>query len=73
MGVEMSHKLNEGSRMMEGLEYPRRNGRISIEVVMLEGMVAPSGVCGFGLWVLNIRERKRVEVFDRKCLRRALP
>ena len=55
-----------------GCLWRSENLSIPAKVGMLKYMVSSSMLCGNETLMMNLMERRRVEVFDMKCLRRAL-
>ena len=66
--------LSGRKRKLEGLGYLYRSRSLSIvaKVLKLNGIAALSELCILKLWVLTDRERRRVEVFNKKSLKKEL-
>ena len=75
-GIEMEvyHRLNEGARMLVGSGIPVEKQKTSFaaKVGMLEGVIATIVLYCSETWALNARERRRMEVFNMKFLRKVL-
>ena len=71
MGEEIGHRVREGERVGGALRAVWRNKGMSVGAMrgMYEAIVVPTLTYGSEAWVMNARERSRVEAVEMKCLR----
>ena len=71
MGEEVNHRIGEARRAWGALKNVWKKRHISREakVGMYEGIVEPSLLYGCETWVLNVRDRRRMEAVEMNCLR----
>ena len=71
MEEELAHRVSEGMKVFGALKsiWKGRNVSIEAKVGMFESIVAPTVLYGCETWMLNARERQRVNVMEMKCLR----
>ena len=72
--AELKHSVGERAKIMGRLVSLWRNREMSINLKMrmLESVEVDIVVCGSGSWVLEARERRMVDIFYMKCLRKVL-
>ena len=71
MSEEVGHRIGEARKASGALQKLWKNRRMSREakVGMYEGIVEPSLLYGCEAWVMNVRERRKVEAVEMSCLR----
>ena len=71
MGEEVNHRIGEARKAWGALKDVWKKRHISREakVGMYEGIIEPSLQHGCETWVLNVRDRKRMEAVEMNCLR----
>ena len=71
MGEEVNHRIGEARKAWGALKDVWKKRHISREakVGMYEGIIEPSLLYGCEIWVLNVRDRKRMEAVEMNCLR----
>ena len=71
MGEDLNHRITEAKKTWGALKDVWKKRHISREakVGMYEGIIEPSLLHGCEMWTLKVRERKRMEEVDMKCLR----
>ena len=71
MGEEVNHRIGEARKAWGALKDVWKKRHISREakVGMYEGIIEPSLMYGCEAWVLNVRDRKRMEAVEMNCLR----
>ena len=68
---ELNHRIVEARKTWGALKdvWKKRNISVDAKVGMYEGIVEPTLVYGSETWVLNVRDRKRLEAVEMNCLR----
>ena len=71
METEILHRTGEGAKMLGAMRGMWRNRTVSrqAKVGMFQGIVAPAVLYGSECWALNVREKRRVDVLEMRCLR----
>ena len=71
MEEEIAHKVREGEKVGGALRAVWRGKNMSVKAMrgMYEAIVVPTVTYGSEAWVMNKRERSRVEAVEMKCLR----
>ena len=69
--VEVCHRINEGSKMMGVLKQVVRNKNLSMNAkrCLYERVVVPTVTYGAETWNLREIHRKKLNVFEMRCLR----
>ena len=72
-GVEadMHHRLNEGCKVLGALKGVMKNRglRMNAKKVLYEKVVLPTVMYGSESWGMKVTKRKKLNVFEMKCLR----
>ena len=72
-GVEadVHYRINEGCKVMGALKGVMKNRGLEMNVkkVLYEKVVVPTVMYGSELWGMKVNERKKLNVFEMKCLR----
>jgi len=71
-GEEMINRINEGNKMfgaMNGI-WKNRNMNRKIKMELYESVVLAKVLYGSEVWCMSVSDRKKLEVFEMKCLRR---
>ena len=68
---EVSHRIGETRKTSGVLQRLWKNRHMSVQakVGMYKGIVEPSLLYACETWVMNVHERKKVEVVEMSCLR----
>ena len=71
MSAEVSYRINEASKCLGGLRSVMRNRRLEMSAKrrLYEGVVVPTVLYGAETWNLREVDRKKLNVFEMKCLR----
>merc|ERR1712002_206763 len=71
MNEELSHRIGEARKASGPMQRLWKNRRMSVQakVGMYKGIVEPSLLYACETWVMNVRERKKVEAVEMSCLR----
>ena len=72
-GVEadVNHRVNEGCKALGALKKVMKNRSLEMNVkkVLYERVVVPTATYGSELWGMKASDRRRLNVFEMKCLR----
>ena len=72
-GVEadVRHRVNEGCKVLGAMNGLMKNRGLEMDVkrVLYEKVVVPTVTYGSELWGMKVSERRRLNVFEMKCLR----
>jgi len=71
-GEEINHRINEGNKMFGAMNGIWKNGNMNrkIKMELYESVVLAKVLYGSEVWCMSASERKKLEVFEMKCLRR---
>ena len=72
-GVEadVRHRVNEGCKVLGAIKGVMKNRGLGMDVkkVLYEKVIVPTVMYGSELWGMKVSERRRLNVFEMKCLR----
>lgn len=71
IGTEVNSRIDEGMKHLGALKsvWNRRGMTVQSKMGMYEAIISPVVLYASETWKLNAKERKKVDVFDMKCLR----
>jgi len=69
---EINHRINEGNKVFGAMNGIWMNGNMSrkIKMELYETVVMAKVLYGSEVWCMSVNEKKKLEVFEMKCLRR---
>ena len=72
-GVEadVRHRVNEGCKVLGAMKGVMKNRGLGMDVkkVLYEKVIVPTVMYGSELWGMKVSERRKLNVFEMKCLR----
>ena len=67
----MRHRVNEGCKVLGAIKGVMKNRGLGMDVkkVLYEKVIVPTVMYGSELWGMKVSERRKLNVFEMKCLR----